>query len=91
MLIVFSSWLMILGLAVDDRISSTSKFMSFKALLLVGSFSYSLYLVHYPVVLLISKLGFSCQMGEVGFTAMSVLVSLALAFAYYRLVELRSV
>ncbi len=91
MLIVISSWFMIMGLAVNERFSLASKFMTFKALLVVGSFSYSLYLIHYPVVLLISKLGFSCQIGELGFATVSVVVSLALAFGYYRLVELRSV
>ncbi len=80
----FGAALVILGGGIrQNRQIKTS--LGFPALVWVGDRSYSLYLWHWPVIILMSLLGYD---GEKGFQELAIVLTLLLAMISYRWIEL---
>jgi exopolysaccharide production protein ExoZ len=87
-LYLFASFLLVLGLAKLDQISKTK---APKAATSLGVASYSIYLVHYPVISIVSKmiarLDRATRLPMEVYFVLVAMAALLVSLAFYRLVE----
>lgn len=76
--------LVIIGFAFYERITSLAWPA---ALLLLGNASFSIYLIHNPLLSVTQRLAAQLQFDVVTALVMGIALSLLAGFAYYRLVE----